>query len=204
MAELNLNLYVPKGAYHALSALIDAIAADDSDEIKDTPVIIPPPPPVADTPPPPPPETSTTTAPPPPPPVTDAPPPPPETSTTDAPPPPVGEVDATGMPWDARIHASTKTKTVKNTWKYKKGAKDLIASVEAELRGILPAAADTTSSISPDELATQITTMVATDKVPYESVMAILAANGITVMADVRNHGDAVAAKIYEEICNIQ
>lgn len=62
------------------------------------------------------------------------------TATLDAPKPPntgTSEVDAAGMPWDARIHASTKTKYKdKETWKLKRGVdKDLVAQVEAELKG---------------------------------------------------------------------
>lgn len=46
------------------------------------------------------------------------------------------ELDAEGMPWDARIHASTKTKKVDGCWKPKRGvSKSLVAEVEAELRG---------------------------------------------------------------------
>ncbi len=46
------------------------------------------------------------------------------------------EVDSEGFPWDARIHASTKTKTQKGVWKSRKGVSDeLVAQVEAELKG---------------------------------------------------------------------
>lgn len=49
---------------------------------------------------------------------------------------PTGEVDKAGMPWDARIHASTKTQTQKGLWKKKKGvAADLVTQVETELLG---------------------------------------------------------------------
>ena len=44
------------------------------------------------------------------------------------------ELDSTGLPWDARIHAKTKTKTKLETWKLKKGVdKDLVAQVKTEL-----------------------------------------------------------------------
>ncbi len=45
-------------------------------------------------------------------------------------------LDADGLPWDERIHASTKTKTAKNTWtKVRNGPKgDALAAIEAELR----------------------------------------------------------------------
>lgn len=50
------------------------------------------------------------------------------TSTTD--------VDAAGLPWDERIHSSSKEKLVKdNTWKLKRGVdKNLVAQIEAEYR----------------------------------------------------------------------
>lgn len=52
------------------------------------------------------------------------------------------EVDADGLPWDARIHAGTKTKTQKNLWTQKKGVDDAVRdAVVAELRQLYPAAA---------------------------------------------------------------
>lgn len=46
-----------------------------------------------------------------------------------------GELDSEGLPWDARIHASTKTKTVKGVWKARKNVPDDVKlSVETELR----------------------------------------------------------------------
>jgi len=46
------------------------------------------------------------------------------------------ELDAEGIPWDERIHAGTKTKTVKNIWKAKKGLNDEAAvnAIKAELK----------------------------------------------------------------------
>jgi len=44
-------------------------------------------------------------------------------------------VDARGLPWDERIHASTRTQTQKGEWKAKRGVDDaLVADVEMELR----------------------------------------------------------------------
>lgn len=43
--------------------------------------------------------------------------------------------DAKGLPWDARIHSSSKALNKDNTWRYKKGLDDGIkAQVEAQLR----------------------------------------------------------------------
>jgi len=57
---------------------------------------------------------------------------PPAAQSLPAGPPP--ELDSTGYPWDARIHAGTKTKVLKtNEWKLARGVdKDLVAQVRAE------------------------------------------------------------------------
>ena len=52
------------------------------------------------------------------------------------------ELDKSGLPWDARIHAGTKTKTQKGDWTRKKGADEAVLdAVVAELRQQYPAAA---------------------------------------------------------------
>ncbi len=61
-----------------------------------------------------------------------APPPPPAVP---APPGPAvaAELDAAGLPWDGRIHASNRAKTIKGEWKYKRGVdKNLVAACEAQ------------------------------------------------------------------------
>lgn len=48
---------------------------------------------------------------------------------------PTGELDSTGLPWDERIHASTRTQTAKGVWKKRKGVDEATtAAVENELR----------------------------------------------------------------------
>ncbi len=43
------------------------------------------------------------------------------------------ELDSRGMPWDARIHASNRSKTIKQEWKRKRGVDDnLVAACEAQ------------------------------------------------------------------------
>lgn len=48
-------------------------------------------------------------------------------------------VDSEGLPWDGRIHSSSKEKLVKDsTWKLKRGVdKALVEQVKAELRGVM-------------------------------------------------------------------
>jgi len=62
------------------------------------------------------------------------------------PPPPVPAsssavlFDQNGLPWDGRIHASTKTTTASGGWTKKRGVDaDLVRHVEAELRNIMAA-----------------------------------------------------------------
>jgi hypothetical protein len=79
--------------------------------------------------------------------------PPPPAETGKAPPPPPDhqipstppdlsavETDADGLPWDRRIHASTKTKIVSGQWKAKRGVKpDTVSIVTEELRNVMGA-----------------------------------------------------------------
>ena len=62
------------------------------------------------------------------------------------------ELDAEGLPWDDRIHASTKTKTQAGTWTKKKGVDDTVRdAVVGELRKTYPApvAAAPTAPVAP-------------------------------------------------------
>lgn len=48
------------------------------------------------------------------------------------------DVDVDGLPWDERIHASTKTKTADGRWKKKRGVSDDVkAQVENELHALM-------------------------------------------------------------------
>lgn len=60
------------------------------------------------------------------------------------------ERDANGMPWDGRIHASTKAKVADGTWRYKRGVDDtVIKPIEAELRAAAAAPAPVGSAFAP-------------------------------------------------------
>lgn len=48
------------------------------------------------------------------------------------------ELDSAGLPWDARIHASTKTKKADGTWTQRRGVdKQDVAAIEAQLRNVM-------------------------------------------------------------------
>ena len=52
-----------------------------------------------------------------------------------APPAPGIDVDKKGLPWDGRIHASSRAQNADGTWRMKRGVEDaLVQQVEAELR----------------------------------------------------------------------
>lgn len=69
------------------------------------------------------------------------PPPPPAASAVPSPPPaaatpaPAAAVDAKGLPWDERIHASSRAKIADGSWRMKRGVQShVVEAVEAELR----------------------------------------------------------------------
>ena len=75
------------------------------------------------------------------------------------------EVDADGLPWDARIHAGTKTKTQKGAWTQKKGVDEAVRdAVTAELRQQYPAAAPAATVTAP--AAQQVAVSVPAISVP--------------------------------------
>ena len=71
-------------------------------------------------------------------------------------------IDTNGLPWDARIHASTKTTNADGSWRNRRGVdKELIAQIEAELKS---GAAPTTAAPVPfvdvvDEIAKTVDTI---------------------------------------------
>lgn len=61
------------------------------------------------------------------------------------------ELDANGLPWDKRIHASTRTKVAAGTWKYARGVDgDYIKTVERELRAVQDIPVPVVSNVAPD------------------------------------------------------
>jgi hypothetical protein len=78
--------------------------------------------------------------------VAAAPVPPTVTPATTTPP----ERDSAGLPWDARIHGSTKTTNADGTWRQKRGLNDpaLKARVEAELRAAVSAGSPQAGSVA--------------------------------------------------------
>lgn len=108
------------------------------------------------------------------------------------------EVDSTGMPWDARIHASTKTKVDNDTkWKKRRGVDDaLVEQVEAELLGTeAPATNAPVTSVPVPDTAPIVNTPVpdaptaAAPAMDFNAFMATVSANvtaGVITPADLQ------------------
>lgn len=61
----------------------------------------------------------------------------------------VAETDSAGMPWDGRIHASTRAKIAGGVWRLRRGIDDAtVASVTAELRAAMAAPTATAPPLS--------------------------------------------------------
>lgn len=115
-------------------------------------------------------------------------PPPPATET--APAASGSELDKRGMPWDARIHASTKSKLANGNWKNKRGVPDAEReAIEAELLGGAPdSGADNTTTPPPppvQEAAAQTppppVAQASGEKVEtFPQLMHFIQSNGIT------------------------
>jgi len=87
------------------------------------------------------------------------PPPPPVAPAPDAQNIDSGDLDVNGLPWDARIHASTKGKNQDGSWKALRGVnKDIVPGIEAELRAALGNAASSETPPPPPVVANASTT----------------------------------------------
>lgn len=104
------------------------------------------------------------------------------------------ELDADGLPWDARIHASTKTKTQKSQWTRRKGIADATYNaVLAELRQQYAAPAVTAPT--PPAVTAPTPPAVTAPTPPAISVPAPAAQTPYTMLTDwlARNTGDGKA-----------
>lgn len=117
------------------------------------------------------------------------------------------DLDTKGLPWDDRIHASTKSKIADGSWKMKRGVEDvLVTQVEAELRArvaqpasapapavaaapapfVPPAAslapAPAVASLEPatfEQIMPRVTAAVIAGRIPQTALGQACAANGL-------------------------
>ena len=135
-----------------------------------------------------------------------------------APPAPASaELDSAGLPWDKRIHSSSKAKIADGTWRKLRGVDNtLVGTVEAELR-MVQAIPVSTAALTPEvqdapptpvaplppvpqapvtfaDLMKHITPMLVSGKLPQDKVMAIAAEFGLPHLAALGARPDLVAA----------
>jgi hypothetical protein len=109
---------------------------------------------------------------------------------------PTVEVDAEGLPWDERIHSSSKAKNDNGNWKMKKGVanSNLLQVVRAELLskrsgGSVPAAAVTQTAQTAAPAADQVSMQNSSDaaiaaRIAYAEDQATVAAGPRTMVTD--------------------
>lgn len=130
--------------------------------------------------------------------------------------PNLAEVDSKGMPWDARIHSSSRAKVADGSWKYRRGVTgDEIKRVEAELRGpahddaMDAAALFTAPGIAPPppsatsepdlrkefaQLMIRVAQAKGAGKITTEEVTSVLAAHGVPSLPMLSTRLDQVPA----------
>lgn len=117
------------------------------------------------------------------------------TTSVAAPTPPAVTVDKDGLPWDARIHSSSKALNADGRWRAKKGLNDdaMVATVQAELRALMtipaapvapvvvaPLAINTVDPTTLPEFMTRVTPLMMAGKLTMPQVDAVLQAFGVT------------------------
>lgn len=114
------------------------------------------------------------------------------------------QLDSTGLPWDSRIHAGTKTFLKAGAWKLKPRVdKELVKTVEQELRDLMavPTAETTgTATVEADGDAPTtfptflkaVSELIAAEKTDLDKVEAVLQANGVRTMAALAARADLI------------
>lgn len=99
------------------------------------------------------------------------------------------DVDSAGLPWDERIHSSSKSTIANGTWKKKRGVDPaLVATVEAELRGEEPAAAAEPGQAATPSVDTVPRPEVGVVPPPPEKSPVDVQQPAITTFAELMNH----------------
>lgn len=87
------------------------------------------------------------------------------------------DLDSAGLPWDKRIHASSRAKVAAGTWRYKRGVEpEVTAQVEAELRAVqaLPVPPVVHEAVVHGVPTTLTVTPASTDGWPFPAVVPLL------------------------------
>ena len=114
------------------------------------------------------------------------------------------ELDKTGIPWDERIHASTKTKTADGCWKAKRGiAPEILSGVQAELHARVSAAPAVPVPAAPvpavpaapsadpadfQQIMSRVTVAVASKLLPATAIGDACVANGLASIVQLQQN----------------
>lgn len=131
-----------------------------------------------------------------------------------APPNPSNALDVNGMPWDHRIHATTKTKNADQTWRMKRGVDEkLVADVQEQNKrlmaiappaipaapvaappvpGVPPVPATAESTMTFAELMEQVIKLIHGGKVSIEAANAACMPIGITALHQLDKRPDLI------------
>lgn len=122
-------------------------------------------------------------------------------------------LDKDGYPWEARIHAKTKTQTVKGIWKRKKGIDDVLYdAVRAETVPVAPVetpvetaptlpVTPTTEPIAFLTVVQKVVELTTAGKVTKESIDLLLASYGVVGgMTALASNPDKIPV-IWNELC---
>jgi len=119
----------------------------------------------------------------------------------------LAEVDSKGLPWDGRIHASSKAKVADGSWRAKRGVDPaMVTTVETELKGAaaapvfagqpwpFDAAPATPVGITFAGLMTVLPGKVSAGEITQQQVNDVLAALGLTSIPALATRPDLVPA----------
>lgn len=104
------------------------------------------------------------------------------------------EQDLTG--WDERIHAASKTRNSDGSWRKKRGVSDeLVAAVEAELRGETTEATDTpdtTAEYTPQQVLRRLGELVTNGDFTPADIRQVAAECGLSEIVEIARDYDAL------------
>ena len=125
------------------------------------------------------------------------------------------ELDGEGLPWDRRIHASTKTRRQSdNTWKLARGVDEaLVEQVKGELRVAMSAGAPPAPAAAPQappapapttfaELLQAVTAMQAADKIAFTQIVDVCKKHGFANLPLVAARPDMIPT-VYADLVAI-
>lgn len=115
-----------------------------------------------------------------------------------------GELDAAGIPWDARIHASTKTKKTDLTWKARRGVDQaVIENVTAELVAIAAVTPVVNLAATPEVVAPVVGATQAQAAAVFGGQQAAPVADNVTPIAGAVAEANTQTPQTWPEVMQV-